>query len=579
MQWASEISAITKYLRVFVYYSDVRGITDISAPQITRRLKGNDGLFSGGVGNARIVVLTSYQTLNHRHGPPAVKAWASANNVTINENLIVPPADFPFALRGCFRTLVLDEAHSIRNPMSSQTRAVSWLDAENHVLLTATLIYNSKEDLRGYMPFLFQTPSLWSNTDWEDLGISTDTNVFDLPRDHPGARLCCTVEAVERYILNPEVPNHVAGDRLRCLLGHFLIRRTLSSHMPFDSPQAIGADIPLMQREVISCNFSDDEDRMFKTLSRVNSKGLFAPSPADPSRYIWNMRKLRKLVLFSTWLGFHYVEQSLEAANIPTACAKLNTGKIAPALARAIHSGASIETGSLRHFFENGSVSNSEHWTWTLEFMLRGSPKMRAMLPILRDQVIVYGEKAIIWTQFPAEQVYVAATLHEAKIDAQVFHAGLSAHDRSVLVDRFTREPNSCKVLVCSYNVNSAGLNLQNLCRNVHLFSPGMSKSITDQAIGRVCRIGQSRMVLVYEYQLRNRFTSMLLMRNKLKSIPGLVAEMNPDEIHLGDEHDIGCWVVRNGSAHRLADGEQPGPDDDTNADNVLGALLAWCQG
>ena len=181
MQWASEISVITKYLRVYVYYSNVWGTTDISAPQITRSLKGNDGLFSSGVANTQTVVLTSYQTLNHHYGPPAIKAWASANNVTINENLIVPPADFPFALRGCFRTLVLDEAHSIHNPMSSQTCAVSWLDAENHVLLMATLIYNLKEDLQGYMPFLFQALLLWSNTDWEDLGISTDTNVFDLP--------------------------------------------------------------------------------------------------------------------------------------------------------------------------------------------------------------------------------------------------------------------------------------------------------------------------------------------------------------------------------------------------------------
>ena len=124
---------------------------------------------------------------------------------------------------------------------------------------------------------------------------------------------------------------------------------------------------------------------MFKTLSRVNSKGLFAPSLANPNQYIWNMQKLRKLVLFSTWLGFYYVEQSLEAANIPTACVKLNTGKIAPTLVWAIHSGASIETGSLQHFFENALVSNSEHWTWTLEFMLQGSPKIHAMLLILHN--------------------------------------------------------------------------------------------------------------------------------------------------------------------------------------------------
>lgn len=106
-----------------------------------------------------------------------------------------------------------------------------------------------------------------------------------------------------------------------------------------------------------------------------------------------------------------------------------------------------------------------------------------------------------------------------------------------------------------------------------------MSKSIFDQAIGRVCRIGQRRPVLVYEYNLESRFTSMLAMRNKLKSIPGLVAEMDPNEIQLGSDQDIGRWVLRNGATHRLSDDEEPGPEDDTDVDNVLGALLAWCQG
>ena len=86
-------------------------------------------------------------------------------------------------------------------------------------------------------------------------------------------------------------------------------------------------------------------------------------------------------------------------------------------------------------------------------------------------------------------------------------------------------------------------------------------------------------MVLVYEYHLQNQFTTILLMRNKLKSIPGLVAEMNPDEIHLRGKHDIGHWVVWNGSVHWLADEEQPGPQDNTDANNVLGMLLVWCQG
>jgi hypothetical protein len=53
------------------------------------------------------------------------------------------------------------------------------------------------------------------------------------------------------------------------------------------------------------------------------------------------------------------------------------------------------------HFY--GTTSRS-----TLEILLKGSSKMRAMLPIIPSPPA--------WTMFPAEQVYVAAVMHEANI-------------------------------------------------------------------------------------------------------------------------------------------------------------------
>lgn len=40
------------------------------------------------------------------------------------------------------------------------------------------------------------------------------------------------------------------------------------------------------------------------------------------------------------------------------------------------------------------------------------------------------------------------------------------------------RQPNNCMVLVMSYLISSAGLNLQGLCHNLHLFSPATSGAI-----------------------------------------------------------------------------------------------------
>lgn len=54
------------------------------------------------------------------------------------------------------------------------------------------------------------------------------------------------------------------------------------------------------------------------------------------------------------------------------------------------------------------------------------SAKIRAMLPILAHQVLECKEKALIWVNFPANQAYVAACLHEAGIEAEIFHSGLN---------------------------------------------------------------------------------------------------------------------------------------------------------
>ena len=53
------------------------------------------------------------------------------------------------------------------------------------------------------------------------------------------------------------------------------------------------------------------------------------------------------------------------------------------------------------------------------QFPLHGLPKLRAMIALLRIQLLIHREKAIIWTMFPAEQVYIGAALVEANIDAK----------------------------------------------------------------------------------------------------------------------------------------------------------------
>lgn len=113
----------------------------------------------------------------------------------------------------------------------------------------------------------------------------------------------------------------------------------------------------------------------------------------------------------------------------------------------------------------DGDGSAIELDTGDLEWLMRGAPKMRAILPIIRDQVFLKQEKSLVWTYFPDEEVYVSAVLTETGIGHPVIHAGLSARERSIIVKWFIRDLDKCMVLVMSYLVR----NLQNLCHNLQL--------------------------------------------------------------------------------------------------------------
>jgi hypothetical protein len=64
----------------------------------------------------------------------------------------------------------------------------------------------------------------------------------------------------------------------------------------------------------------------------------------------------------------------------------------------------------------------------------------------------------------------------------------LKANERTKLIGESTKQPEKCMVLISTYSISSAGLNQQNQCRNTHLFSPPTSRSVVNQAIGRLSR-------------------------------------------------------------------------------------------
>lgn len=80
-----------------------------------------------------------------------------------------------------------------------------------------------------------------------------------------------------------------------------------------------------------------------------------------------------------------------------------------------------------------------------------------------------------------------------------------------------------------------------------------MAHSIVMQAVGKVRRLGQSKVVLVYEYRLKKSFNEAQVIRSESKAILVFIIILNSESFALcmskyDDDNialDLGRWVIR----------------------------------
>jgi hypothetical protein len=538
---------VTNRLQVIVYFGDARDQPPVKVKVISKLSK--DVSWMTGKKAHHAVVITSYQTLAQRHGPAEYKAWAEDQpNATLEQ--------WPKYLGGLFDTMIADEAHCLRNPNTAQWTAAQWLRPKWNILVTATPIFNSYNDLAGLHPFFLPTDN---DAMWDD--VPPQLNPFDLPADHEHAKLILSREAIRRFILggNHELvgpDNVVRGLRLRKVWQHMMIRRTLSSSIPFQGGRCIGDDIPPSQYRVIFVEFSHRERAQYNKWWKQLRRHLFVQN--SDGQIIWNMSKFRELTLITTWLFFRYCHHLLVRSNARALDTQARRRTLVPQLLKkAMETENSVFARKAKEADQSDTAAPHEipeEFTEeeVLIYMLRGSPKLRALLSMIQQEVFHHQEKSVVWCTTPAQQFFVAAALHYARIDCRVFHSDLNTKERVDLVRDFTTLPDECMVLVCSYYVNAAGSNLQALCRNVHLFDTPTSDPLKQQAIGRVSRVGQQRTVKIYDYLVDKSFNAGLFAKNLTKAVPDLVASLNwdtfSDTLDVAEGTDaptfnLGVWV------------------------------------
>lgn len=148
-QWYNEILKITDFFEVYVYYGDSRST---SQRHTINKLNRSDKYFDGKPERARIVIITSYHTLNYRHGTTAQTNWQQQAKREKTKRQL--DSLWPGNLSNCFRHVILNEAHMLRNLDTQMSQCLRWFKGEFNILLTATPAYNTISDFLGIAPFI-----------------------------------------------------------------------------------------------------------------------------------------------------------------------------------------------------------------------------------------------------------------------------------------------------------------------------------------------------------------------------------------------------------------------------------------
>ncbi|MDR0663158.1 MAG: DEAD/DEAH box helicase family protein [Spirochaetaceae bacterium] len=128
-----------------------------------------------------------------------------------------------------------------------------------------------------------------------------------------------------------------------------------------------------------------------------------------------------------------------------------------------------------------------------------------ALLLTLLEEILVGGEKVLIFSQYVETLECLAAIIRDEAGEAAIlYHGGLTQAKRAAAVDAFQNN-GAANIMLVSLRAGGLGLNLTAASRVIHYdlwYNPAVEAQATDRAF----RIGQKRNVFVHRFITKNSF-------------------------------------------------------------------------
>jgi hypothetical protein len=305
-----------------------------------------------------------------------------------------------------------------------------------------------------------------------------------------------------------------------------VIKRTTASKIPFDNGKVIGEDIPPVQYTTARCMLTKTENAEYKRLVKATLDRDFMKTMKDTDRLMWTP-VFRRMMLVCASLKFEHMLD-------------LTLGRL-----REMRNAEQVDAYNLlRHCLKKqGSQSRFQlpepHDTENiLELHARGSPKMRFLMFVTAELVVLKQEKMTVWCALPSTQQWIQSVLAAAGIKAKVYRADMPLREKEELQQQFN-ETDDIEVLVLPFKGASCGLNLQTSCRNMVFFDPAPNMEIHEQAVGRHKRVGQLRPMRCIRLYLKGGWDEDQARTQANRSLVSLMTQLSGTMFEEGDEEDV----------------------------------------
>jgi SNF2 family DNA or RNA helicase len=375
--------------------------------------------------------------------------------------------------------VVVDEAHHLKSRASVSWKFVNALQKKYILMLTATPVQNSLDELYNLITIL-----------------------------KPG-QLKTPREFRRRFVVqgDPRLPKN--RGRLRELLADVMVRHARGQ---------VGVQLPPRRAHTVRLRLEPDEQALYDDVSDFVRGCIGATASSPPS----SAEKGTE--------GVDRVEAVLPAVHRFT----LRT------LQREIGSSPAAVRPTLMRLAERPEMD--PHRETLLRLADRAGSvqswtKGKALERLLLSQLASDGrEKLIIFTHFRATLELLADLLRGMKVDFVLYHGQLSQADKDKVVHRFEQ---SAQVLL-STEAAGEGRNLQ-FCRLMLNFDLPWNPQRIEQRVGRIHRVGQTRPVEIFNLSAEGTVEDYILeiLDRKLNMFELVIGEMDMILGHMADERDF----------------------------------------